>query len=535
MKKFIIVIVVLVLIGIGLLTFNRFQAQAQSEAINNLQTETARRGDLNITIGATGVVSAEQSAILTWKTSGTVERVYVKAGDLVSTGEPLANLESGTLPREIILAKAELIEAQRALDDLNHSRTEQALAQKAVEDAQEALEDAAHPETLQAEALELLANAKEAVEDAEMALYIVQKPVSQSAIDQVYANMLLKERTYNETRKQVNRFERRLNKPKSELMPWESQSLYRRILKVLNLKLANDQIVYEQSAEKYNKLLEPVDPTDLAIAEANLALANAQLAQAEREWERVKDGLGEADIAVLKAKLADAQREWGRLKHGPNEDDIIAAQARITAAKSALNQTTILAPFNGVITQVNSKSGDQVSPGEIAFRLDDTSRLIVDVNVSEVDVNHIYPGQPVILTFDSILAKEYDGLVLEVPPVGEVVQGVANFRVKIEITNPDEKIKPAMTSTTTFLINQLEDVLLVPNRALRFIEGQRVVYILQNGQLVPIEVTLGASSDTYSQVLESDLKPGDPIVTDPSEDLLEREADFSLQMQRQNN
>jgi HlyD family secretion protein len=258
----------------------------------------------------------------------------------------------------------------------------------------------------------------------------------------------------------------------------------------------------------------------------------AQVAQAERELERVQDGFSEAEIAVLEAKLGDAQREWERLKGGSDEDDITAAQARITAVQAVLDQTSILAPFDGVITLVNSKPGDQVSPGDIAFRLDDTSRLIVEVDVSEVDVNRIYPGQPVILTFDSILAKEYEGLVAEVPPVGEVDQGVANFRVKVEITNPDENVKPAMTSSATFIIDQLEDVLLVPNRALRFNDGQRVVYILQNDQLIPIEITLGLSSDTYSEVLEGDLNPGDQIVIDPPSDLLDGEADFSLQMQR---
>jgi HlyD family secretion protein len=532
MKKLIIGIVVLILIGFGLLALNLFQARAQSDAIDNLETEPARNGNLEITVGATGVVSAEQSAILQWATSGTVEEVYVKAGKLVSAGEMLANLEEESLPQGIILAQVELIEAQRALDNLLHSQTQQALAQQAVEDALEALEDASHPEPQQAEALESLANAKAAVEDAEMVLYIVQKPASQAAIDQTYANMLLKERTLKETRKQVEKIERRLSLPKSELMPWESQSLYRKILKGLNLKLANDQRVFEQAVEKYDNLLAPVDPTDLAIAEANLALAKAQVAQAERELERVQDGLSEADVAILEAKLADAQREWERLKDGPDDDDITAAQARVTAAKAALDQTAILAPFDGVITQVSSQPGDQVSPGDIAFRLDDTSRLIAEVDVSEVDVNRIYTGQPVILTFDSILAKEYEGLVVEVPPVGEVIQGVANFRVIAEITNPDENVKPAMTSSATFIIDQLEDVLLIPNRALRFNEGQRVVYILQNDQLIPIEITLGSSSDTYSQVLEGDLNPGDQIVIDPPSDLLDREAGFSLQMQR---
>ncbi|MCK5314772.1 MAG: HlyD family efflux transporter periplasmic adaptor subunit, partial [Anaerolineales bacterium] len=157
---------------------------------------------------------------------------------------------------------------------------------------------------------------------------------------------------------------------------------------------------------------------------------------------------------------------------------------------------------------------------------DDLSTLIVDVQVSEVDINHIRQNQPVIFTFDSILAKEYQGKVLEVPPVGEVQAGVTNFTVQVEISDADEQIKPGMTSAITFVVDEIEDVLLVPSRAIRIYEGQRVVYILQDGQLTPIEVVLGESSDIDSQVLEGNLQPGEKIVLNPPSSLPERGAGF---------
>ncbi|MCX6080342.1 MAG: hypothetical protein NTW32_12480 [Chloroflexi bacterium] len=87
--------------------------------------------------------------------------------------------------------------------------------------------------------------------------------------------------------------------------------------------------------------------------------------------------------------LAGAQREIERLKNGPSADDIAAAEARVAAAQSALNQSNISAPFDNVITQARLFPGDLVSPGTLAFRIEILSRLLIDMELSEVDINSI--------------------------------------------------------------------------------------------------------------------------------------------------
>jgi HlyD family secretion protein len=520
MKKVVIVFIVLAIVATGALLFTRYQARGQNAAtLRDLEMQPVRRGDLKITVGATGDVRSNQSATLTWQTSGTVAEVDVELGEQVSTSQVLASLEKTSLPQQNILAQADLIDAQRALDDLLHSQTQQAQAHKTVEDAQQALQDALNPELSQANLGKNIAAAQKTVDDAQRNLDILTTPVSQAAIDQAYANMLLAENALNNTKNQIARIEKKLKKPEEAYIFFESRQFYNDILENLESKLVRDQRSYEDSVEKHNDLLEPPNPNDVALAEAALALAQARLAQAERDWEREKDGPSQAEIAFLQAQLADAQREMERLQGGPDPDDIAEAEARVAAAQAALDQVSIIALFDGTITEVISQPGDQVTSGTPAFRLDDLSTLIVDVQVSEVDINHIWQNQPVVFTFDSILAKEYLGKVLEVPPVGEVQAGVTNFTVQVEITDADEQIKPGMTSAITFVVDEIDDVLLVPNRATRIHEGQRVVYILQDGQLTPVKVVLGSSSDTDSQVLESHLQPGDEIVLNPPNDL----------------
>ncbi|MBN2257422.1 MAG: efflux RND transporter periplasmic adaptor subunit, partial [Anaerolineaceae bacterium] len=182
---------------------------------------------------------------------------------------------------------------------------------------------------------------------------------------------------------------------------------------------------------------------------------------------------------------------------------------------ATVNMQYIFAPFNGVVTMVNNKPGDQVRAGDPAIRLDDTAQLLVDVEISEVDINAIEVGQPVKLSFDAIMDKAYDGIVLEVSRVGEMSAGVVNFTVKIGLTNADSDVKPGMTAAVTITTRQLENVLLVPNRAVRLVDGKRVVYILLDGQLTTINIELGATADLYSEVLGGDLKEGDLIVLNP--------------------
>jgi HlyD family secretion protein len=220
------------------------------------------------------------------------------------------------------------------------------------------------------------------------------------------------------------------------------------------------------------------------------------------------------DLALAKAKLADAQREFDRLDNG-NMADIKAAQARVDAAQATLNLASVISPFAGTVTEAYPLRGDQVSAGATAFRLDNLSSLLVDVKVSEVDINNVTIGQPVSLTFDAILGREYHGEVIEVTQAGTADQGVVNFTVTVELTDADALVKPGMTAAVNIVVEEMNDVLLVQNRAVRLVDNQRVVYVLENGQPVKKAVALGSSSDTLSVVTGGDVKEGDVIILNP--------------------
>jgi HlyD family secretion protein len=493
----------LVVIVGAVYAFTRIQASRQAGATGEFQTEPAQRGSLVASVGATGSVRANQSAVLTWQTSGTVEEVNVEVNDLVELDQTLASLSKTSLAQNVILAEAEFVSAQKALDDLLNSSLPQAQALQTVEEAQKALDDLqVNTDLLRAQTQLTLVNSQEALEDAEYGrTKLNYDRASQAAVDAAEANYILAQNEVDRLQKEFNKFSGR---PEDDPV---------RALALSNLAAAKqkrDSVLRQLNWYKGNP-----GEDEISEADANLALAEAQVLEAQTEWERALDGPTDAEVAVLESQLVDAEREFERIQDGPDPADIAAAEARVAAAQSTRDLARISAPFAGTITQAQTKVGDQVAPGTIAFRLDDLSHLLVDVEVSEVDINRIRVGQPVSLIFDAILGKEYRGEVVEVGLVGQVNQGAVNFNVTVELLDADEDVRPGMTAAVNMVVDQLEDVLLVPNRAVRVREGKRVVYVFRNGVPEPVEITLGASSETVSEVVDGDLQVGDPIVLNP--------------------
>lgn len=111
-------------IGIVLLIVLGFVfVRSRAKTVSSFQTQALARGDLTATIGATGTVRANQSAVLAWQTTGTVDQVNVKVGDQVNKGDVLASLLQTSLPQNVILAQTDLVSAQQALTDLLDSDT----------------------------------------------------------------------------------------------------------------------------------------------------------------------------------------------------------------------------------------------------------------------------------------------------------------------------------------------------------------------------------------------------------------------------
>ena len=258
------------------------------------------------------------------------------------------------------------------------------------------------------------------------------------------------------------------------------------------LNALNNAIQREnQDLGAYNQLKNHTpDAAALAIAQSNLELAQQKLAVARANDTRASAGLDTAKIA--------------------------AGQASIQQIQAALDKQYIRATMAGTITSVSVQVNDLVSPGTTAFRIDDTSSLYVDLQVSEVDVSSIQIGQAVELTYDAIPDQVYTAKVTAISSVGTAAGGVSNYTVTALLADADSLVHPGMTTSASIITQQKDNVLLVPNLSVSTLNGKKVVYIMAEGQVSPITVTVSLVSDTQTAVTGSSLTAGDAIVTNPS-------------------
>ncbi len=230
----------------------------------------------------------------------------------------------------------------------------------------------------------------------------------------------------------------------------------------------------------------------------------------------------DTEITLAQAELELAQKEYASYETGkPAENDITTLENRIKAAEATLSMVSISAPFAGTITDVNILPGDQVNAGTSAIRIDDLTRLLVDLQISEIDINSVRIGQEVVLTFDAIPNREYHGEVTEIAAFGSSVQGVVEFTVTTTLLDANDEIKPGMTAIAEIVVADVQDVLLVPNQAIRVVDGSRVVYILKADQTIEkVDIVLGIQSLNYSEVTGGGLEEGDKIILNPPDNVL---------------
>ena len=460
--------VALIFLGGGFFLFNNYQKGLARTTLARLQTIKVEQGTISAVVDATGSVRTNQTAQISWQTTGNVKAVNVKLGSVVKRDDMLAALDLTSLNASIIQAQADLAVAQNALDTLMNSTTPQAQALKAVQDAQTALDSYNYnfPATQAKTHADLLTAQTNLTTMSNRRAALGYARASQGDIDAAGASYNLAQKAVDDAQKVYNKLS---NLPATD--PFRSAAL---------VKLSDAEKKRDAALTTLNWYMGKPNNDDIAKADANLGQAMAALAQAQDAWNLVKNGPDAVQLAILKAQLADAQRKYDQVKNGPSDTDVKSAQARILADQATLSVAQLNAPFDGTITEVDVKAGDLIKPGGLAFQIDDLSSLFVDLEVSEVDINKVKVGQMVDVTLDANPGKHYNGKVDQIGLVSKVSVGAVNYTVIVKLTNPDADIRQGMTSSASIAVGEKQDVLLVPTiaiRTLRFPAAPRASFI----------------------------------------------------------
>ena len=211
-----------------------------------------------------------------------------------------------------------------------------------------------------------------------------------------------------------------------------------------------------------------------------------------------------------KAAVAAARVDY--LRYLNQDDEIAAAEANVQALQNTIDQATIIAPFDGTITNITAVSGEKVTSGDIALRMDNLDNLIVKVSISEVDINKISLGQRVEVTFDAITGKEYKGEVSAISAAGSDESGVVEFNVNVKVLDADESVKPGFTAVVSIITSEVTDALLVPNGAVVSRDGKSIVVLVNtDGSTTNVPVETGATSDVYTEITSGDITEGSQV------------------------
>jgi HlyD family secretion protein len=251
----------------------------------------------------------------------------------------------------------------------------------------------------------------------------------------------------------------------------------------------------------------------------DLAQAQAAVTQAQTQLTSLQKGGTQASLASAQAQVTQAQASLDKLTAPATEPDLAAAQASVLQAQADadtaqhnLDQAALTAPFDGVVSavtiQVGTSSGasstsssSTTSGAGASITLIDRSKLHIDISLSETDAARVQVGQPVSLTFDALPNVTLQGTVATIAPAATVSQNVVTYPVQVEFDPGTAPVKVGMSATADIQIQQINNAIVVPSRAVQTSGNSKVVTVLQNGVPVTVQVETGVTSNGQTEII----------------------------------
>jgi HlyD family secretion protein len=548
----IVFVIVIALVSAGCQA--RKQATRPADSPAESEIATAFVGSLASEVSASGQLVAQEDATLTMGATGRVERVNVQAGDRVQAGNILVQLKDDDLERALTAAEQDLniqlanlaqltkdpsaedleaaqtavANAQAQLDDLlaDPSDEEMESVQAAVAAAQAQLEDleAGPSEEELAQANAQLASAQAALRAAQerseaqkQQLVVAQNDIDNAQLAKDAARDQYDQLVWRDWKAGVSwgPYSPLGNAFKKAEANYQAAIANYTLTQLQINDSALRQAQYQVSQAQYALAALTDDKT------AEITAAHAQLARAEANLEALLEEKA-VPIASARAQLAQAQANLTNLLNGPSEEQVAIAnaqveQARISVeeAQSNLANAALIAPFDGLITDVYLSEGELVN-GPVA-ELVNISSLQVVLDVDEIDVGHIRLRQPALITLESWPDRELQGQVVSISPKAKVADQIVTFEVHLDFDAQDLPVLTGMTADAELTTIEQEDVLLVPNWAIVADRENNAYYVnrldsVEGESLTRVEVTIGLRDARYTEIT-SGLKEGDRVST----------------------
>jgi len=469
--KSVLLVVIILALGVAGLVLHRSVSAARSKT--SLDTALATRRTLNATVLATGSVKAIVGAEVKVgsRISGVVKRLPVNIGSVVRKGQLIAELDDRETRSQVDQANANVASARTHLAELQagysaqvvQSGTDIERAQANLTAARSRLEQART--TVGTVPLEVTAQIQQA----------------ESAVEQAQAG-------------EAN-----------------AKARYERVQHLLDQGFIAQQDL-DNARTEHDVAVSQVRHAQAVLDAAKANSSQTQLRQ--QDVAQAEEAVRQADSTLRLARANTAQVHVKEQAIRTARAQVMQAEAALRYAETQISYTRIVSPIDGVIASVSTQEGETIAAGLTAptfVTIIDLSRLQVDALVDETDIGRVKTGQSATFTVDSFPDEEFAGTVTAIYPKAIIEQNVVDYDVVVTIANPRGLLRPDMTANVTINVATKENVLAVPNRAVRREEGAKVLYVIENSVPVRRQVKTGWKDSDYTEIL-SDLKEGERVL-----------------------
>jgi HlyD family secretion protein len=287
-----------------------------------------------------------------------------------------------------------------------------------------------------------------------------------------------------------------------------------------------------------------------SLFQAQVDQARATLVKLQADADRARVSLQDAQVQQRRAETLSSQQllptselDSARVATAQADAALKSAQAQISQARASLSQAevnlshaTITAPIDGIVISRNVDVGQTVAASmqaPVLFTIaQDLRQMQVNASVDEADIGKIAPTQLVTFQVDAYPGQTFAGSVRQVRLAPIVDQNVVSYVTVIDVPNPELELKPGMTANVAIVIAHADDVLKVPNTALRFrpdeatlqahgqtvpaggrTRGARQIWVLSGESLRPVKVETGVNDGTTTAIVGGELQDGARVVT----------------------
>lgn len=278
--------------------------------------------------------------------------------------------------------------------------------------------------------------------------------------------------------------------------------------------LARSEAALRAAQAEYDKIAWAGDvgttQQSIALQEATIAYENALAAY------NLQTNPSDSTLAPLMAQLTQAELTLALTRQPFREIDFEIARTAIEQAESAvaianlqLDDTTVKAPFDGVIAELYITEGSSVSP-QTPVVLQVSQEVEVSIEVEESRIGQVSRGQNASLQLTAFPGQEFPAAVTSVAPVAD--KDTRTFTVKITPVDEVGVLRAGMYANALLLINEKKDTMLLPRDAVTMFNDQEIVYVVNDNTVESREVTTGLANDGQIEIL-SGLEPGETVVT----------------------